>query len=166
MDFSFWNGLAYFLWSVTGGLGLALVYDIIRTIRRASGPSVLSVCVWDIIFIIFFGFLLFFIAYDKNGGQLRIQGFAGTIGSFILYRFIFRDFFVRIFIKIYEIFLRLIIVLLRILLFPIRILYKIIEKPFFTVADFGEKNASRLKNRLRVLKKKKAIRKKLQNPRK
>lgn len=164
MEISSWNGLAYFLWSVTGGLGLALVYDIIRTVRRASGPSVLTVCLWDIIFIIFFGVLLLYTAYDKNGGQLRIQGFVGTIGSFILYRCIFKNFIVNLFIKIYELFIRLVIFLLRIFLFPIRIFYKIIEKPFFAVADLGEKNASKLKSRLRVLKKRKAMQKKMRKP--
>ena len=68
-----------------------LIYDIFRTMRRVSKASVLGINAEDMLFLIFAGALMFYIAYTQNNGRLRWHGFLGTVCGFLAFRIIFRD---------------------------------------------------------------------------
>ena len=143
MEATFGVKLGYFLWSLALGGGLAFVYDVLRSGRRIAKNSVLRVNLEDLLFFLLAGALLFFLAYDKNGGRLRWQGFLGTISGVSIYYLIFRDRIVRAMVWSSQALMTLVLWVVKILLFPVRIVYRILAKPFFFFLFYSKKGASK-----------------------
>ena len=76
--------IGYFLWSLLLGVVMAVGYDVIRAFRKIVKNSTFSVNFADIIFIIISAFLIFFLAFDKNKGELRWYGLTGVCLGFVL----------------------------------------------------------------------------------
>ncbi len=143
--------VSYFLWSLLLGWILAVIYDFFRSSRRIFKTSVFSINFQDIIFFVLVGGSLFAIAYLKNNGRLRFQGFLGFIAGFLVYRLIFRDFLVQFLVLVYELLAKMLRQLLNILLFPIKILYKILAKPFLVVGWYCRQGITRTGSITRTL---------------
>ena len=143
MEATFGVKLGYFLWSLALGGGLAFVYDVLRSGRRIAKNSVLRVNLEDLLFFLLAGALLFFLAYDKNGGRLRWQGFLGTISGVSIYYLIFRDRIVRAMVWSSQALMTLVLWVVKILLFPVRIVYRILAKPFLVIGWYSKKGASK-----------------------
>ncbi len=160
MDMEFGITVSYFLWSLALGGCLAFAYDLLRVTRRIVTTSVFGVNLEDICFFLFAGLVLFWTAYDKNGGQLRFQGFLGAIFGFTLYRRILKDRLVNFLVLCYDAFLKILFWVLKFLLFPIQIVYKVLSKPFLVIAWYSREKARQMNGKLRARQEQKKIRKK------
>lgn len=143
MEATFGVKLGYFLWSLALGGGLAFVYDVLRSGRRIAKNSVFRVNLEDMLFFLLTGVLLFFLAYDKNGGRLRWQGFLGTVSGVSIYYLIFRDRIVHAMVWASQALMTLVLWVVKILLFPVRIVYRILAKPFLIIGWYSKKSVSK-----------------------
>ena len=140
MEMTYGVHISYFLWSIALGGMLALFYDFLRSGRRLKQSSVFRVNMEDIFFFFLAGALLFFVAYDKNGGRLRWQGFLGTAFGAGGYFFLFRDRIVRITVWVVQWLIELAFRCIKILLFPVRVVYRIMAKPFYVITWYSGKS--------------------------
>ncbi|MBE5040253.1 spore cortex biosynthesis protein YabQ [Ructibacterium gallinarum] len=160
MELSYHIGIAYFLWSLLAGSVLALLYDVLRAVRKMAGGSGFSVNTEDILFFLFAGIILFWMAFYKNGGQLRWQGFLGTVAGFIIYRCIFRDFITNAMIRFCGIFINILTWILKMVLLPLRLVYRIIKKPFVVVGWYTRQSAQKAEGAMRLRFERRKMRKK------
>ena len=160
MEVTFGVNISYFLWSLLTGAVLALAYDLLRAVRRIIRTSAFGVNLEDILFFLLAGALMFWLAYDKNGGRLRWQGILGTAAGFALYRAVFQDWIVKILVRGYDILVQIFLWILKIVLFPVRIVYKILEKPFVIIGWYSRKGARRAGGFLKTRAEKRNIRRK------
>lgn len=153
----------YFLWSLLSGFILAFVYDFFRSKRRIVKTSVIGVNLEDIIFFMVSSVLFFWIAYAKNNGIIRLQGFIGFFAGFWIYRMLFRDIMVRIMIFFTEIIVKFVVLILRVFLFPIRVAYGFLAKPFLVIGWYSRRGLTRAESVLRTIKNRKRMIKKAKN---
>ncbi len=140
MEITFGVNLRYFFWSFLLGGGLSLIYDILRSGRQLSKNSVFRVNLEDGLFFLLAGGLLFLVAFDKNGGQLRWQGFLGTGLGIAAYYMLFQNRVVILLVWLYQLMMRIFLWLIQILLFPVRLVYKILSKPFLVIIWYSKKS--------------------------
>ena len=140
MEVAYGVHISYFLWSLALGGGLSLVYDLLRSGRRIKKSSVLRVNLEDILFFLLAGAMLFLVAYDKNGGRLRWQGFLGTALGGGVYYLVFRDRVVMLTVWMVQGVLEVVFWLIRTLLFPVRMVYRALAKPFLVITWYSRKS--------------------------
>lgn len=121
--------VGFFLASFGVGLSAAFVYDILRISRRIIGPRDSVVTFEDIIFIISAAFLLFYAAYKKNNGEIRLQSFIGSGLGIFLYVIIIKNRFLNLSIFLIRWMTKLLEKILRIILFPVRLIFLVFRKP-------------------------------------
>ncbi len=158
MEMDFGVTVSYFLWSLALGGIMAFLYDLLRMTRRIVSTSVFGVNLEDICFFLVVGLLLFWTAYDKNGGQLRWQGFLGVILGFGFYRAVLKDRFVRVLVWCYEGLVQVFLWLFRVLLFPVRVVYRILAKPFLVIGWYSRERIRRVNRIFRASREQKKIR--------
>ncbi len=151
--------LSYFFYSCLSGVIMALIYDVIKALRSVGNGSVVGICLWDIAFIMFWGFGVFYTAFNKNNGALRWQGFIGSIGCFFLYRLIIGDKFLKIILAVKKLLKKAIGLILKIVLSPAFFAVKILKKPIKSAKKSVGKASFRLTRILRVKKEQKRLRK-------
>lgn len=144
--------LWFLLWSLMAGGAIALLYDILRTSRRVVKTPDAIVTLSDALFILAAALILLCTAFFKNGGEVRWYGIVTAIFGFVLYKLIFRDFFVRLFVKIIGILKRVVVFLLKIILFPVKVIFKIFGRPVRFVVWHTGKVASSVKSRTNLVK--------------
>ena len=140
MELTFGVKVGYFLWSLLLGGGLSLLYDILRSGRRMSKNSTFRVNLEDGLFFLLAGGLLFLVAFDKNGGQLRWQGFLGTGLGIGIYYALFRNYVVNFLVWAYQLVIRVMLWLLQLVLLPVRLVYKLLAKPFWVIAWYSKQS--------------------------
>lgn len=145
MEMYYGIDIGYFLWSLLLGIVMAVAYDILRVFRKIIKNSTFAVNVEDIIFLSLSAGLIFLLAYDKNNGQLRWQGFIGVGIGFISYRCIFKSKVVKLFLLFYESIMKLTIFMVNIVLFPVRIAYKLLSKPIYIIGWYTSKGVNKAK---------------------
>ncbi len=166
MEVTFGVKLEYFLWSLLLGGGLSLVYDILRSGRRMGKNSIFRVNLEDGLFFLLAGGLLFVVAFDKNGGQLRWQGFLGTglgIGS---YYALFRNHVVNLLVWGYQLVIRIALWLLKLVLLPVRLIYKLLAKPFWVIAWYSKQSVRKAGGILKTKRRKRELHNKVKSGRK
>ena len=119
----------FFLASVVGGLVAAFIYDLLRISRRVVGPCDAVVNVEDALFMAIAAVLVFVVAYLKNGGEVRWQGFIGVGLGGGLYALIvknrilnFGTFLIGVAVKAAE-------KVVRVLMLPFVLVFRIFKKP-------------------------------------
>lgn len=123
----------YFLWSVAGGVMLAIVYDILRLRRRLINTADIIVNIEDVLFIALSGVAAAYIAYAVNNGAFRIYSlFAMAIGFFI-YRLLIGNRLIRGLVFLFNWLGKVIHFLCKVLLAPLRFAIRAIGKPVFLV---------------------------------
>lgn len=121
--------IGFFTASISAGIAIALLYDLLRISRRIIGPGDAIITLEDSIFMIASAFILFYAAYKKNNGEIRWQSFIGCgtgIGAYIL---IVRNRFMNVSVFLIKFSVRLTEKILRILFFPLRLVFMAFRKP-------------------------------------
>ena len=96
------NEASFFAISTLCGMGLVLVYDILRIFRRIVIHGNLWVGIEDICYWCFCTIVVFLLLYQKNAGMLRAFAFFGILVGGAIYSFLFSKFVVKICVKILE----------------------------------------------------------------
>lgn len=78
-----------FLFSVVGGMVIALVYDAFRVFRRAVKTGSVVTGVQDSLFWLLVSAIMFLTVLYSNDGELRAYLFVGTFLGLVLYTFLF-----------------------------------------------------------------------------
>ena len=146
MKVTFGVDLGYFLWSLVLGASLALLYDMLRSGRRLVPGSVIRVNLEDVFFVLLAGVLFFLIAYDKNGGCLRVQGFLGTGIGIFGYYVVFRDRMVRVMVWFSQLVIGIFCWVLRVVLLPVRFVFRLLSKPFLVIAWYSKQSIDKMGN--------------------
>ena len=143
MHITYGVDLSYFIWSFAGGAVLALIYDIFRTMRRVSRASVFGINAEDMLFLIFAGALMFYIAYTQNNGRLRWHGF-------LAFRIIFRDRIVKCMTFVYGLFAAAAMWIIKAVMLPVQLICRMISKPLTVIGWYSRKKLSEVNNAARV----------------
>ncbi len=160
MELSYGVKIGYFLWSLALGAVLCLMYDLIRCGRRLAKPSVFWVNLEDGLFLLLGGILVFWTAFSKNGGNLRLYGILGTALGAGGYYFLFRDNIMEFAVWLSQGLIYCSIKVIRLLLIPVQLVYRILAKPFWVVAWYSRKSAIKTGRILKVKQKRRQLRKK------
>lgn len=150
MHITYGVDLSYFIWSFAGGAVLALIYDIFRTMRRVSRASVFGINAEDMLFLVFAGALMFYIAYTQNNGRLRWHGFLGTVCGFLAFRIIFRDRIVKCMTFVYGLFAAAAMWIIKAVMLPVQLICRMISKPLTVIGWYSRKKLSEVNNAARV----------------
>lgn len=117
MNMSTANQAYIFLIAVYGGLIIGVIYDIFRVVRSITQSGKWFTAVIDFVFWVLVAFLLFYMLFKVNGGQIRFYTLIGIALGWSLYRLTIGALVVKTLLKIYE-------VILAIVSWPIKILIK------------------------------------------
>jgi len=158
MELQYGVKVGYFLWSLVLGMVLCLIYDFVRSGRRLAKLSAFWVTLEDGLFLLLAGILLFWVAYDKNGGSLRWQGFLGVALGAAGYYFVFRNRVVNLTVRITESVICAAVRLVRVLLIPVQVVYRILAKPFLVIAWYSRKSVSKAERILKIRRRKHQLR--------
>ena len=162
MEIAYPVGIDYFLWSLLTGAVLALLYDILRAVRKMTGGSGFSVNTEDILFFLLAGISMFVLAFYKNSGQLRWQGFLGTIAGFVIYRCIFKNFMIAVMVRFYSFIIRIVTGILKAVFMPVQLICKILKKPFVVVGWYTRQRVRKAEGAMRVRAERRKMQKKCQ----
>lgn len=125
---------AFFLISVLSGAIIAFLYDILRIKRRIVAASDSVVNGEDILFFAFAAAFLFYVAFKKNGGEVRLQGFLGGGLGIFLYAALVRNRFVNLGETILKWLIKTAVLVFKTALFPLLIVFRALKKPVRIVA--------------------------------
>lgn len=78
-----------FLWTIIGGMVIALIYDIFRIFRKAVKTGSLITFMQDILYWIIVAAIMFLTIYYSNDGELRAYLFIGAFLGVVLYALLF-----------------------------------------------------------------------------
>lgn len=125
----------YFLWSVAGGVILAVVYDILRLSRRLINIADIIVNIEDILFIALSGGVSAYIAYAVNNGAFRIYSLLAMVLGFVIYRWLLGNRVINALVVLFDLLGKGMRFLCKILLAPIHFAIKVIGRPVFLVVS-------------------------------
>ncbi|MBR5155245.1 MAG: spore cortex biosynthesis protein YabQ [Clostridia bacterium] len=139
--------MIFFLAALLAGAAIAFLYDLIRISRRIVSVGTSAVGVQDIVFFVAAAMILFYAAYTKNSGEIRWQGFIGSILGAGLYAFLVRNRFVNLGTTFLKWLIKSALAVFKLIAFPVRILLRAIRKPVEIIAWYtgaGLKRAKRI----------------------
>ena len=90
------NEAVFFLLSVLEGVGLVLVYDAFRILRRIIKHGNIWIGLEDIFYWIFCTIAVFLLLYQKNDGMMRLFTFVGILFGMAIYYFLFSRFVIKL----------------------------------------------------------------------
>ncbi len=139
--------MQYFLWSLAAGVALALVYDILRLLRRIIPTCDIAVNIEDICFLLLSGGASVLIAYTINNGVLRLYALAATALGFVLYRMAVGSRLVDFFEYVYNLLSKLTMQIIGILLLPLRLIVRIMKKPLLITVSAAGRGVRRVRRK-------------------
>ncbi len=148
----------FFLCCIAAGALAGFLYDIIRISRRIVTVGASVVTIEDILFFVVTALILFYVAYLKNSGEVRWQGFIGGALGVALYIFVVRNRIVDAGTAFIRWLMKVFVRVVRICLFPVRIVFKALKKPIAVVAWYTGKGLRRAKRLARQAKLKSRMR--------
>lgn len=86
----------FFVASVLEGVGLVLVYDIFRIIRRVMKHGNIWISMEDIVYWLFCTISVFLLLYRENDGLMRAFSFLGILLGSVTYYSLFSRFVIKI----------------------------------------------------------------------
>lgn len=128
MTVKFGPDITYFLWSLAAGIVLAVIYDIVRVIRRMVNVPDLVVNLTDIMFLIFSAVVAIAAAYLFNNGELRIYSLICMAGIFMVYKILIGDLIVKYTVRVLRFAGRTIAKLILIIILPFEKIFVILHK--------------------------------------
>lgn len=91
----------FFLLSVAEGVGLVLVYDMFRILRRILKHGTVLIGMEDICYWVFCTIAVFLLLYQKNDGMLRLFAFVGILTGMAIYYLLFSRFIIKLFVLVF-----------------------------------------------------------------
>lgn len=143
MESTTFQQLFIFITAALCGIGLGILFDIFRIIRKMTKPSYIRIGIQDMLYWIAAAVLVFWYIFTFNNGELRWFEFAGVFLFGLLYNYTLSKFMVKIGVFLCIIFKKIAIIIIKIVLMPIALLYRIFKKPFFLVLSATGKGARR-----------------------
>ena len=86
----------FFVSAIGVGVGLGLVYDFFRILRRVIRHGDVWVGLEDVIFWVMSTIVVFLLLYEKNDGMLRAFAFLGIWVGIIIYYLLFSGFVIKL----------------------------------------------------------------------
>ena len=124
----------FFITCLGAGVVIAFLYDLLRISRRIVSVSDSVVGGEDILFFIASAIILFYAAFKKNGGEVRLQGFlGGALGAFA-YALLVRNRFLNLGETILKWLIKTAILLFKTVMLPIRLVLRALKKPVLIIA--------------------------------
>lgn len=145
------NQLVEFLYSMTGGIAIGLLYDLFRIKRRTVKTRVFFIHFEDIVFwtaALIIGLLT---VYAANGGVLRGYILVGIVLGVITYFLLVSRIVIFLMTLILKFTGAIIEIVFRIISFPFRLLYRIIKKPSLFIINIVLKLINRIKKSIKQL---------------
>lgn len=91
----------FFCVSLLAGVGLVLVYDVFRILRRVIKHGIILIGIEDICFWILCTVTIFLLLYRENDGMLRFFAFIGILSGMGIYLALFSRFILRFFVWLF-----------------------------------------------------------------
>lgn len=155
MNVTFGANIGYFLWSLLAGLVLAVLYDVLRLMRRIVKAPDAVVTIEDILFLIISGGVIVAVAYAVNNGIFRIYSLLSTGLGFVMYRAVVGRRLVNVFFMIYSGICKALAFAVKVLMFPVRLAVRVIGRPvFITICSAARGGAGKVRGRVRRVRQK------------
>lgn len=132
-----------FLLTVLTGCLLGLVYDLIRIFRRIIRHNNLALNMEDFLFFIICGFLVFFILFNDNYGEIRFFSLIGATLGTIIYFFSLSCIIIELGTKLILKLLMFIKLIISIIVYPIKLILNVVLFPFKILYRFMRKHTNK-----------------------
>ncbi len=123
------NQVYVFLSSFVGGIIIGFIYDLFRIKRKAFRTGKIATFIEDVAYWIIVTFVMFFVIYRSNDGELRVYVFIGAILGVLLYALLFSKIVINSALFILRIIYRTGKVIWKIISYPFKVLFKILAVP-------------------------------------
>ena len=124
----------FFLTCILAGVAIAFLYDLVRISRRIIAISDSLVNGEDILFFIASAIILFYVAFMKNGGEVRFQGFLGGAVGVFMYVALVQNRFVNLGETVLKWLIKTAILLFKTVMLPVRLVLRALKKPVLIIA--------------------------------
>ncbi len=128
-----------FLWSIVGGVLIALIYDFFRIKRKAVKTGIVAIYFEDLIYWIIVAIVMFAVVYHSNEGEIRGFIFLGTIFGVTLYALLFSKIVMNSALFVIKLIFNILKKLWIIVTFPIKLIIKILSYPAKLIARAAQK---------------------------
>jgi len=85
---------------IVTGIIIGVLFDIFRIIRKSFKTNDIITCIEDALFWILSGFLLLFVIFKFNNGEIRLYSFVGLFIGFFIYLLIASKYVISISVNI------------------------------------------------------------------
>ncbi len=126
--------MIFFVTCLGAGVVIAFLYDLLRISRRIVSVSDSVVCGEDILFFVLSAIILFYAAFKKNSGEIRLQGFLGGMLGAFAYIALVRNRFVNLGETIIKWLIKTALLLFKTVMLPVRLVFRALKKPVLVVA--------------------------------
>lgn len=128
-----------FLWSIVGGVLIALIYDFFRIKRKAVKTGIIAIYFEDLMYWIIVAIVMFAVVYYSNEGEIRGFIFLGTIFGVILYALLFSKLVMNSAMFFIKLIFNILKELWKIITFPFKLIIKILSYPAKLIARAAQK---------------------------
>ena len=142
-----YSEVIFFVFSFAAGSICAFLYDLIRISRRIVAVNTSAVGIQDILFFASAAVLIFFAAYEKNKGELRLWGLLSGIWGAGLYFFLIRNRFVNLGTTAVKWLIKSGLWFVSIILFPFRLILRALKKPISIIIWYTGQKLKKVKRR-------------------
>lgn len=109
------------------GMGIGLVYDIFRILRKLFKHPDYLTHLEDFIYWVFVTFMMFYFILTRNYGELRLFSIIGSVIGMVLYFLTLSIFFIEVSLVIIGIIKRILFIVFKIIYVPLKIIYVILS---------------------------------------
>jgi len=134
-----------FLCSVVGGAVIAFLFDLFRIFRKNFRTPNIVTYIQDIVFWIAVAFIMFFVVYISNDGQLRSYIFLGAGLGVIFYGLLLSkpvimcsDAIIRLLRFVFK-------TLYTVISYPVKLLFRLLSVPVLAIGRFSSRAADSLR---------------------
>lgn len=139
-----------FLYTIAGGMAIALVYDIFRIFRKAIRTGSLVTYAQDLLYWLIVAFIMFLTIYYSNDGELRAYLFIGAFIGVVLYALLFSRVVMGSSLFIIKTVAYVIKALLFIISYPVRLILQVMAVPTRKMIRMARKSIGKARSNGRV----------------
>lgn len=139
--------MQYFLWAFASGIALAVVYDVLRLVRRVIPTCDAVINIEDICYLLLFGGIEVLLAYTVNNGILRLYAPAATVVAFAIYRLTVGNLLVDFSENAIRLIKKIVLAAVKILTYPFKLVLRLIKRPVLTILSVVGRGVRRVGTR-------------------